>query len=227
LRNPSTATAVIDLSGRYDTISLEDMSNSLSPTAKITLAFLRFGPRSGYDIKQSVEISTRFFWGASFGQIYPELRRLREAGLIKGKDDPRGQVKRTTYSLTRAGERALHEWLTDSESFTFEMRDESLLRLFFGDALSRDEVVANLHARIAFLDLVLERFRQIEVEARTGFATEDQLYPYLALLYGIGLITWMRDWFARTAEQLAAGTALLEVDHDEAAGREGRLGAAG
>jgi DNA-binding PadR family transcriptional regulator len=198
-----------------------------SPTAKVILAFLRFRPRSGYDIKRAVEISTRFFWGASFGQIYPELRRLSDVGLIKGKPDPRGQVKRTIYSLTPKGERALHDWLTDSESFTFEMRDESLLRLFFGDALSRQEVVANLHARVVFLDIVLARFREIEVDARTGFATEDQLYPYLALQYGIGLIIWMRDWFAQTAEQLAAGKSLLEIQHDQAAGGEARLGPAG
>lgn len=201
--------------------------SSLTPTARVILGMLKLGVRTGYDIKKAIDTSTRFFWGASFGQIYPELRRLSDAGLIKGRADPRGQVKRTMYSLTPKGERALHDWLTDSESFTFEMRDESLLRLFFGDALSRDEVVANLHARVVFLDMVLERFREIEVEARTGFATEDQLYPYLALRYGIGLITWMRDWFAQTADQLAEGKSLLEIEHDVPAGGEARLGPAG
>src|SRR6266540_6646377 len=176
--------------------------SSLTPTARVILGMLKLGVLTGYDIKKAIDTSTRFFWGASFGQIYPELRRLREAGLIAGRDVPRGQVKRTVYSLTPAGKQALHDWLTDSESFTFEMRDESLLRLFFGDALSREEVVANLHARVVFLDIVLARFREIEVDARTGFATEDQLYPYLALQYGIGLSVWMRDWFAQTADQL-------------------------
>ena len=201
--------------------------SSLTPTARVILGMLKLGIHTGYDIKKAIDTSTRFFWGASFGQIYPELRRLSDAGLIKGRPDPRGQVKRTMYSLTRKGERALHTWLTDSESFTFEMRDESLLRLFFGDALSRDEVVANLHARVVFLDLVLEQFRAIEVEARTGFATEDQLYPYLSLRYGIGLITWMRGWFAQTADQLAAGKGLLEIEHHEPTGGEARLGPSG
>jgi DNA-binding PadR family transcriptional regulator len=201
--------------------------SSLTPTARVILGMLKLGIYTGYDIKKAIDTSTRFFWGASFGQIYPELRRLSDAGLIKGRPDPRGQVKRTIYSLTPKGERALHDWLTDSESFTFEMRDESLLRLFFGDALSREEVVANLHARVAFLDLILERFREIEVEARTGFATEDQLYPYLSLQYGIGLIIWMRGWFTKTAEQLAAGKSLLEIQHHEPAGGKARLGPAG
>jgi DNA-binding PadR family transcriptional regulator len=188
---------------------------------------LKLGVRTGYDIKKAIDTSTRFFWGASFGQIYPELRRLRDEGLIEGEDVPRGQVKRTVYSLTPAGEQALQDWLTDTESFTFEMRDEGLLRLFFGDALSPDEVVANLRAQQGFLELVLARLREIEVDARTGFAAEDQLHPYLALEYGIGLITWMRDWYVKTEQHLAAGKPLLELDHDEPAGRERRLGPTG
>src|SRR4029453_994300 len=154
--------------------------SSLTPTARVILGMLKLGIHTGYDIKKAIDTSTRFFWSASFGQIYPELRRLSDAGLIKGKPDPRGQVKRTIYSLTPKGERALHDWLTDSESFTFEMRDESLLRLFLGGGLSRKGGLANPHAGAPFLDLILERFREIEVEARTGFATEEQLYPYLS-----------------------------------------------
>ena len=201
--------------------------SSLTPTARVILGMLKLGVLTGYDIKKAIDTSTRFFWGASFGQIYPELRRLRDEGLIKGEDVPRGQVKRTVYSLTPAGEQALQDWLTDTESFTFEMRDEGLLRLFFGDALSPEEVVANLRAQQGFLELVLARLREIEVDARTGFAAEDQLHPYLALEYGIGLITWMRDWYAKTEQHLAAGKPLLELDHDEPAGRERRLGPTG
>ena len=201
--------------------------SSLTPTARVILGMLKLGVRTGYEIKKAIDTSTRFFWGASFGQIYPELRRLRDEGLIEGEDVPRGQVKRTVYSLTPAGDRALQDWLTDTESFTFEMRDEGLLRLFFGDALSPEEVVANLRAQQGFLELVLARLREIEVDARTGFAAEDQLHPYLALEYGIGLITWMRDWYAKTEQHLAAGKPLLELDHDEPAGRERRLGPTG
>jgi PadR family transcriptional regulator AphA len=201
--------------------------SSLTPTARVILGMLKLGVRTGYEIKKAIDTSTRFFWGASFGQIYPELRRLRDEGLIEGEDVPRGQVKRTVYSLTPAGEQALQDWLTDTERFTFEMRDEGLLRLFFGDALSPDEVVANLRAQQGFLELVLARLREIEVAARTGFAAEDQLHPYLALEYGIGLITWMRDWYAKTEQHLAAGKPLLELDHDEPAGRERRLGPTG
>ena len=116
--------------------------SSLSPTAKITLAFLRFGPRSGYDIKQSVEISTRFFWGASFGQIYPELRRLEKGGLVEVESE--GSRGRKVYRLTPAGRRTVDDWLRDDESTVFQYRDEGLLRLFFSDMADTETALSNV-----------------------------------------------------------------------------------
>ena len=201
--------------------------SSLTPTARVILGMLKLGVRTGYEIKKAIDTSTRFFWGASFGQIYPELHRLRAQGLVASKDEPRGRVKRTEYQLTEQGEQALREWLTDTESFIFEVRDEGLLRLFFGDVLTREEVLANLRARREFFDFVLARFREIELAARTGFADESQLYPLLALRYGIGLVEWSRDWYAEAERQLAAGVPLVQIHDREPAGGQPRLGPPG
>ena len=75
----------------------------LGPTAYVVLGMLRREPRSGYEIKQAVDRSTRFFWAASYGQIYPELAKLAEAGLVEGDEQPTGGRKRTVYRLTDAG----------------------------------------------------------------------------------------------------------------------------
>jgi len=184
---------------------LPDMSTTLTPTARVILGMLRLGAQTGYDIKRAIDHSTRFFWSASYGQIYPELNRLEERGLVEGRPDPRGGVKRTSYTLTKAGEQALQGWLTDRESYTFELRDEGLLRFFFGDLLARDDVVANLRARQAFCDYVLEHFRSFEPDARTGFIEDTQRYPYLALEYGIEFMEWMRAWCERTADRIESG----------------------
>jgi PadR family transcriptional regulator AphA len=178
--------------------------SSLSPTARVILGMLKLGLRTGYDIKKGIDLSPRFFWSASYGQIYPELKRLSKAGLVRAKAQPRGRVNRTEYALTAAGERALHGWLTDTDTI-YELRDEGLLRLFFGDLVSRDEVLANLRRRRETFEHYLQHFRAIEVEARTGFAEESQLYPYLALTYGIGLLEWSIEWYAETERRLAAG----------------------
>lgn len=177
--------------------------SSLSPTARAILGMLKLGLRTGYDIKKGIDVSTRFFWGASYGQIYPELKRLKEAGLVRAKAQPRGKIKRTEYTLTPAGEQALQDWLTGTDSI-YEYRDEGLLRLFFGDLVSKDDVLANLRIRRETFEGYLERFREIEVGARTGFAEESQLYPYLALTYGIGLLEYSIAWYEETERRLAA-----------------------
>ena len=199
--------------------------SSLTPTARVILGMLKLGVATGYDIKRVIDFSTRFFWTASYGQIYPELKRLRKAGLVRAEEAPRGKVKRTVHSLTPKGEQALHEWLADSQEVLFEIRDESLLRLFFSDLLSRDEVIVNLRTQQQIFDLILDRFREIEVEARADVA-EGRVYPYVALRYGIDFITFARDWYAETARRLEAGESLVELEDDEAAGGKARLGPA-
>ena len=105
----------------------------LSATAYVVLGMLRHEPRTGYEIKAAVDRSTRFFWAASYGQIYPELRRLEAAGLIEGTAEPRGGRRRTVYALTDAGREELRSWL-ERGAEVLEMRDEGLLKLFFAAA---------------------------------------------------------------------------------------------
>ena len=102
----------------------------LSATGKVILGMLASRPRSGYEIKQLVDSSARFFWAASYGQIYPELKKLEKAGLITGGDSSTGARQRTTFELTADGRRAAREWIEEPPE-VLEMRDEGLLKLFF------------------------------------------------------------------------------------------------
>src|SRR6266511_5517972 len=92
----------------------------------VVLGLLANRPLSGYDIKAIVDRSTRFFWAASYGQIYPELRRLEAEGLIEGRDAPAGGRRRRVYELTSTGRAELEAWLLGRD-VTIELRDESLL----------------------------------------------------------------------------------------------------
>jgi DNA-binding PadR family transcriptional regulator len=179
--------------------------SSLTPTARVILGMLALGARTGYDIKRAIDLSTRFFWGASYGQIYPELHRLEERGLVVAEPDPKGGRRRTSYTLTEAGEAALREWLVADDPLLFEIRDEGTLKLFFGDLVAREEVVANLRWKQAWCERSVEMFREFEPNARTGFFEDDQLHPYVSLLYGIELMEWMGDWCRRTADRIESG----------------------
>src|SRR5258705_9635951 len=116
---------------------------------------------SGYDIKRAVDRTIRHFWAASYGQIYPELKRLEEAGWIAGKDADRGGRSRRVYRITAAGRRELEGWLHGYET-RIEMRDESLLRLFFADELPRDEGLGLLAARTDGYRMMLAYLRSLD-----------------------------------------------------------------
>src|SRR6201997_4319112 len=106
----------------------------LTPTGRVILGRIALGRQTGYDIKQFVDKSTRHFWAASYGQIYPELKRLEDQGLIRGRQEPTGGRSRTVYDLTEAGKDALHGWLRSDAEPVDELRDEGMLKLFFSDA---------------------------------------------------------------------------------------------
>jgi DNA-binding PadR family transcriptional regulator len=167
----------------------------------VVLGLLSLGPRSGYDIKTVVDRSTRFFWAASYGQIYPELKRLEEEGLVEGEDQPSGGRNRRVYRLTAAGREALHDWLLGS-TVTIELRDESLLRLFFADALAHDEALMLLEGRKRGHEEYLEVLRAIQ--ALPG--GPDPTYVDLVLRWGIDFNEWGARWCEEQLERLRAKT---------------------
>jgi PadR family transcriptional regulator, regulatory protein AphA len=170
-------------------------NNAVTP---VVLGLLRFGPRSGYDIKTVVDRSTRFFWAASYGQIYPELRRLEHEGLIEGEDVPRGGRGRRVYKLTKAGRDALVEWLLGSD-LTIEYRDESLLRLFFADALPREQALMLLEGRKRGHEEFLEILR--EIERLPGGKDPD--FVDLVLQWGIEFNEWGAQWCEKHLRRLS------------------------
>ena len=171
----------------------------LSSTAYVILGMLRGEPRTGYEIKQVVDKSTRNFWAASYGQIYPELRRLAKAGLVEGSDAPRGGRRRKLYKLTPAGRRELRRWLEEPPS-TFELRDEALLKLFFSNAATPATAANAIAAKREEQERKLERLQEIEPEVDEL----DDPYPRMVLRNGIEFSEWVIDWCERTERELAA-----------------------
>ena len=172
--------------------------SELGPTASVILGMLSFSPKSGYEIKNFVDRSTRFFWAASYGQIYPELRRLSDAGLIAGTDSPQGGRRRTVYALTPAGRKALVAWL-ETPPDTYEMRHEGMLKLFFADALAPRERIERLRDLGRVHADKVAALRVIEEAAKKS----PDSSAYLVLRFGIAFNEWAAEWCEREAAALA------------------------
>jgi DNA-binding PadR family transcriptional regulator len=169
--------------------------SSLTPTARVILGLLATGAETGYEIKQIADVSTRFFWGASYGQIYPELRRLEQAGLVRGEEQPRGNVPRRVYQLTARGRAALESWLR-SDDWVFDIRDEGLLRLFFSDLLDEETVLSQLRERAAWFAGVADHIRSV----RPRIDEDSRMLSVWR--YGVELMEWNADWYTRLEQSL-------------------------
>lgn len=161
----------------------------------VILGAVAIKPFSGYEIKRLVDRSTRFFWAASYGQIYPELKRLAAEGLIRGEADDQGGRRRNRYHLTDAGRERLRAWLLDPHA-GYETRDEGLLKLFFARALEPRDVLGLVRAMCADREAVLAEIRAVEA---TGVAKDTGA---LVLDYGLRQHEWMIEWLRETERRL-------------------------
>lgn len=164
----------------------------LGAPAYVVLGMVGLGARSGYEIKQAVELSIRFFWTISQAQIYPSLEQLERAGFVHGRSEPQGRRPRRIYEITEAGEAALEEWLRREEPMPFELRDIGLVKLFFADALDRDDAVALLMAVQIRSQERVATLREIEPAAELA-EEEGNAHPLLTLRMGIAFHQAMID----------------------------------
>jgi PadR family transcriptional regulator, regulatory protein PadR len=73
----------------------------------LLLASLEAGPRHGYAIMEALRAGSGGQFDLPTGTIYPALRRLERAGLIRGTWSQAGGRQRRVYDLTPAGRRTL------------------------------------------------------------------------------------------------------------------------
>ncbi len=117
---------------------------SLNSSAYMAMAMIGGGATTGYAIKQGLERVAVFFWSASYGQIYPDLRKLEAAGLIVGADRASGGRQRREYSLTDEGRAELQRWLAEPTEPGIWIRHEGIMRMMLVDWDDRELALKNL-----------------------------------------------------------------------------------
>ncbi len=156
---------------------------------------------SGYDLKKHMESSTQYFWKETFSSIYPILEDLENQKLIVKIDVPtRSDRKRNVYSLTPQGTRILEEWLTQTPDY-IQVRNELLLKLFFGNLVPIEVNITHLEEYKKKLANKLSAFREIERELQSINSSES-LYSLIALDHGINQASTSLEWCKKAIQLL-------------------------
>src|SRR5208282_3609382 len=109
------------------------MARRSSSSMEVLLGLLTIEPMSGYDLGLTIRASVGHFWNESYGQIYPNLRKLATNGFVSCKTErQKGKPDRRIYSITKKGRKRLTEWLAVPPQPEIP-RNELLLKLFFGE----------------------------------------------------------------------------------------------
>jgi DNA-binding PadR family transcriptional regulator len=161
----------------------------LNATAASLLGFLHSGPRTGWDIVQTVEGTIGNFWNVTRSQVYRELRTLEEHGLVTAGET--GARDRRPYAITAAGRRAFTEWIA-REPGPDVVRSPLLLTIFFGEYVEPALLRRFLILHRAQHEKQLAYYENLH-DSLAGLDGED--HSVLALRYGIeherAVLRWM------------------------------------
>lgn len=168
------------------------------------LTLLDIEPGSGYDLKRRFERSVSHFWSASHQQMYRELHRLHEEGLLDCTEQPQaGKPDKKIYSLTDLGRQVLRDWVRQPAP-PQKIREPFLIQLFAGHHLSREQareaVQRQLDQHRALLDSYLE---QNEKVLDSDPALQQRFWlAHQTLLLGIEAEkTWL-EWGEKLLQEL-------------------------
>jgi DNA-binding PadR family transcriptional regulator len=181
----------------------------LRATSYAVLGLLSFGQElSGFDMKRWADWSLKFFyWAPSFSQIYGELHKLEELGLVASRLDEnrniqrkRGEREKRVYRITPDGERAVSAWTTEEAPEPAVLKHGIMLRAWLGHTAEP----AKLREMVLAHRAQSERMRVLAQDHAEGAA------PVPEWEYPVAVLNWSAQYYAD--ECARADTLLAELD---------------
>lgn len=165
------------------------------------LGLLAEGPASGYDLAGRFQEALGQVWPAQHPQIYAELGRLADAGLIEVESV--GARGRKAYRITDAGRAEVRHWLTETE-VDHGFRMQTLMRAFFYWLMEPAEIDAHLVQEQRYFAETAAAFRAYaDRKDRGEFGTGPQTRALrIAAEAGVRINEALADWakWARESE---------------------------
>lgn len=167
----------------------------------ILLGMLIYGEKSGYELKQTISRSTTYFFDASYGSIYPALKRLEAKGLIYTRETVEGGKFKKLHAISDSGRIAFVEWLEQPLELN-RTRPDHLVPIFFYGLLPKEKRVPQLQGLIQQAEKVIEELWSIEERVKAA----DDPFAYAPLAFGLEYYPMVINWCRRLIEEAAAET---------------------
>lgn len=163
----------------------------------VILGLLAHQSLTGYEIKKWMDNALGYFWGASYGSIYPTLAKMEQEGKVTAVKTIEYGRDKVVYSITELGREQLKGWLALGTAQN-EIRYETLLKLFFGNEVGAEITCSHIeqfaegikkdYAMLKQFEAVLEPIQDQE---------ETHLYYLLTVRFGIktyeAYLSWCKE----------------------------------
>lgn len=166
----------------------------------VILGFLMNCDMNGYAIKKKMSLSTVNFVDASFGSIYPALKRLHQNGYITVQEVVENGKNKKIYSITPEGKKAFLEWL-EIPINPAAAKFDYMAKIFFYDHLEEKKAVSLIEKFLADIWLL-----KTQLESTEGVISQISDY-YEMSVFNVGnsyydfLITWYEKFLAELKEK--------------------------
>jgi PadR family transcriptional regulator AphA len=142
-------------------------ARELTTTSYAILGLLAIKPWSTYELAAQMRRNLHYFWPRAESNLYAEPKRLVEEGFAKTQHEPVGRRRRTVYSITPKGRRALERWLGEPAGES-RLESETLVKAMFAPYGSKEDLLGHLHRLLDELEAKHEQLRAIFGEYLAG-----------------------------------------------------------
>lgn len=171
----------------------------------VILGLLSHEELTGYEIKKRMDTALKYFWGASYGSIYPALGDLVERGLATKREDAGSKRNKLIYSITGEGRNYLKKWLTLPVEKD-ELRYETLLKVFFGNEQGAEQALSHIESFQAKTEKELSFLLGFEKVLENCLEDDDaHRYYLLTVKFGIKSYRAYLEWCEEAKTLLTGG----------------------
>lgn len=168
----------------------------------VILGLLSHEDLTGYEIKKRMDTALKYFWGASYGSIYPALSDLVGRGLAIKRDGAVNGRNKLIYSITEEGRAYLKGWLALPVEKD-ELRYETLLKLFFGRDGGEEQAITHINAFQEKIEKELPYLLGAEKTLKNVLDMDDtHKYYLLTVEFGIKTYEAYLEWCRKAKEML-------------------------
>lgn len=127
------------------------------------LGLLNRKSMTGYDISKEFNYELAEFWHAKHSQIYTELKKIHEEGLVTFDIEISGDIlEKKQYTITEKGKSELLKWLYKDELIEKTAKDVFRVRMYFSNNL-------DLESRIKLLESQkMQHTRRLKILQKTS-----------------------------------------------------------